>query len=157
MIKVTAKFRSRDLGFDRFIREFEHHRSVSAEAGIFEDAADPVGTKMTMAQLGALHEYGSEKAKIPERSWLRSTFERRSRAWANRVGGELSDYMSRGAGLVMGMALVGEHMASDLRRKITTLRRPRNAKSTIRRKGSSNPLIDTGLMRNSVRGRVTTE
>jgi hypothetical protein len=52
------------------------------------------------------------------------------------------------------LTAVGEFIASDFRRKITTLRSPPNAPSTVAKKGSSNPLIDTGAMRQSVRSRI---
>ena len=38
----------------------------------------------------------------------------------------------------------------DIQQSIVDLRDPPNAASTIRAKGSSNPLIDTGEMKNSV-------
>ena len=38
----------------------------------------------------------------------------------------------------------------DVRREITALRSPANSQATINAKGSSNPLIDSGHMRQSV-------
>ena len=45
---------------------------------------------------------------------------------------------------------VGEFMKDRIQVSITTLRSPGNAPATIREKGSSNPLIDEGFLRNSV-------
>ena len=47
------------------------------------------------------------------------------------------------------MNLAGEAATSALKQAITDLDSPPNAPSTIARKGSSNPLIDTSHMRNS--------
>ena len=47
-------------------------------------------------------------------------------------------------------AEIGELVKSLIQRRITTLRSPANAPSTIERKGSSNPLFDEGFMRKSV-------
>ena len=44
----------------------------------------------------------------------------------------------------------GSVAAGIVKQQITDLRSPPNAQSTIERKGSSNPLIDTGLMRQTV-------
>ncbi len=44
----------------------------------------------------------------------------------------------------------GKLFVGAIQREITELQEPPNALSTIRRKGSSNPLIDTGLMRSKV-------
>jgi hypothetical protein len=45
---------------------------------------------------------------------------------------------------------LGIKAQGDIQSEITSLQTPPNAASTIRQKGSSNPLIDTGEMRNSV-------
>ena len=45
---------------------------------------------------------------------------------------------------------VGLKAQSEIQSSITKLREPENAPSTIRRKGSSNPLVDTGFMREQV-------
>ena len=47
------------------------------------------------------------------------------------------------------LAKLGIQAVGDIQREITNLRTPPNAPSTIRKKGSSNPLIDTGEMRQS--------
>jgi len=48
----------------------------------------------------------------------------------------------------------GSLAAGIVKQQITDLRSPPNAQSTIERKGSSNPLIDTGLMRQTVTYKV---
>lgn len=45
---------------------------------------------------------------------------------------------------------LGIKAQGDIQAEITSLRSPPNAPSTIRQKGSSNPLIDSGEMRNAV-------
>lgn len=49
------------------------------------------------------------------------------------------------------LGLLGQ---GDIQEEITNLSSPANAPSTIRRKGSSNPLIETGQMRGSVTYKV---
>ena len=46
--------------------------------------------------------------------------------------------------------LLGESLKDRIQRSITTLRTPPNSAATIKAKGSSNPLIDTTFMHNSV-------
>jgi len=48
------------------------------------------------------------------------------------------------------LGLVGEVMADAITQKIITLRTPPNAPYTIKAKGSSNPLVDTGQLKNSI-------
>jgi hypothetical protein len=49
---------------------------------------------------------------------------------------------------------VGVVASSAVKVYMTELKTPPNAASTIRKKGSSNPLIDTGAMRQSVTHQV---
>ena len=49
----------------------------------------------------------------------------------------------------------GSVASGIVKQQITDLRSPPNAQSTIERKNSSNPLIDTGLMRQTVTYKVT--
>ena len=59
------------------------------------------------------------------------------------VKGELSHLQARG--------ILGESAQADVQQKITDLREPPNAASTIAQKGSSNPLIDSRAMVQNVR------
>ena len=53
-----------------------------------------------------------------------------------------------------GLERIGAVVAGAIQQSIRDLRDPPNAPATIERKGSSNPLIDTGFMRLSVSWRV---
>jgi hypothetical protein len=46
---------------------------------------------------------------------------------------------------------MGQLAEGHVKQEITDLRTPPNAESTIRAKGSDNPLIDTGALRQSIR------
>ncbi|WP_116082106.1 hypothetical protein [Tropicimonas sp. IMCC34011] len=52
------------------------------------------------------------------------------------------------------MQLLGNRAAADISNEIEELSTPANAPSTIRQKGSENPLVDSGRMRNSVTFKV---
>lgn len=52
------------------------------------------------------------------------------------------------------LTILGLAAVADIQQTIVDLRDPPNAESTIRGKGSSNPLIDTGQMRQSVTFKV---
>ena len=52
---------------------------------------------------------------------------------------------------------MGLKIETDIKDKINRLGSPPNAPSTVRRKGSDNPLVDTGTMRESLRYVVKTQ
>lgn len=52
------------------------------------------------------------------------------------------------------LSRLGIEAADDIRQEITDLKSPPNSPTTIKMKGSSNPLIDTGEMRSKVTWKV---
>ena len=112
--------------------------------GFFSTAKYPDGTPV--AAVAAFNEFGTET--IPERPFFRQSIEGADKV----IMPVLKDGIDP-----MDMALdsrtagkVGLVMQARIQRSITDLSTPANAPSTIKEKGSSNPLIDTGFMRQSV-------
>ena len=73
---------------------------------------------------------------------------------ANQALGELLKSVIRNTNddkiLIEELKKVGQQATSIVKKEITDLRKPPNAPSTIRKKGSDNPLIDTGTYRQSI-------
>lgn len=106
------------------------------------------------------NEFGTSRG-IPERPFMRNTM-RKKRA-------EYREAMKAAAATIIEQAALGESVAKekrkalkklgikaqgDIQAEITALRTPPNAPSTIRQKGSSNPLINSGEMRAAVTFKV---
>ena len=107
-------------------------------------------THSDMVVIAASNEFGT--ATIPERSYLRSTIDEGAREVAEDLAGALGNYL-RDPGrvdLLQRLGLVGEKWVGKVKRKIIDLKLPPNAPSTIARKGSTNPLVDTGRLLNSI-------
>lgn len=93
---------------------------------------------------------GAHSVVIPERSFMRSSFD-------ENIGRIQSD-MDQQAGMVMAgrkdiraaLATVGEKHQARIKAKIRSNIPPENSESTKKRKKSSRTLIDTGAMLNSV-------
>lgn len=112
------------------------------------------------AMIAGVHEFGITIQKesgpivIPERSFLRSTFDENINKWVNFVKRQIPKLLN---GQISARTLcerLGALMVADIQIKITELDTPPNADSTINKKGSSNPLIDTGGLRMRVTYRV---
>lgn len=105
---------------------------------------------ITVARIAAIHEFGSLDGTIPERSFMRSSIDE------NLV--KLTKLLKKLSGLVIdgrmqkkqALGLVGQNIADAMKAKIRTGRFEPLAESTIKAKGSSKPLIDTGQMINSI-------
>ena len=89
--------------------------------------------------------------KIPPRPFLRLSIEKNNKNWLNFTKKAL---LNNNLDFKKSINQLGLLMVGDIQKEITDLKTPPNAESTIKKKGSSNPLIDTGLMRNSVKHKV---
>ena len=120
-------------------------RSKSVDVGFFASARYPDGTYV--ASVAAWNEFGTDDGRVPERPFFRQAIEGADRvinpilkAGVDPQTMELDEQTASTVGAVM----VGRIQAS-----IRNLRDPPNAPATIRRKGSSSPLVDTAHMKNS--------
>lgn len=107
---------------------------------------------MTLVEIAATHEFGSSDGRIPERSFIRRTF-------LVRAAKELVDFqvklakaiVTNGLDPIKALRLLGAWGVAEIRKTITEEDIPPPlAESTIARKGSSKPLVDTGLLKNSL-------
>lgn len=152
MIKVVkSRTTDRDLGLKALIGELERAKHASVEAGLFEGETGSVGG-LTIAQYGAVNEFGG--GHVPERSFIRRTHDENRSKYADFLDKAYDKILRGKAKVIPSLTALGERVASDIRRTITAVRTPPNAPATISKKRSSNPLIDTGAMRNWVRSRV---
>lgn len=100
----------------------------------------------TIAEVAAWNEYGTER--IPERSFIRSTFAKRD-ADLERITTKLCrQFVTGKVSLTRALDILGTWGATAIKKTITsgTGVPPPNAASTIARKGSSRPLVDTGRL-----------
>jgi hypothetical protein len=110
----------------------------------------PFGTMDELVEIMTVHEFGSSNAGIPQRSFLRSAVDD-NRTRIEALQEELLDQMVIGQiNAVTALDRLGVFVTGLVRDKIRTISTPPNTPETIRRKGSSNPLIDTGQARQSI-------
>lgn len=169
------------------------HSGKVVTVGIHEEAGDVESGDLTMASLGATHEFGAKvkhpggtsygyatKAAadrdevrflktgtgymelgvtgphiidIPARPWL----EPGVASATQDIVGVIQSGMESDQSMDQILETVGVVAAGAVKVYMTELKTPPNAKSTIRKKGSDNPLIDTGAMRASVTHKVQVE
>lgn len=147
-----GKIIERDRGWEAIKKRIPTLAGKLLKVGVLESAgmhktASIGGKVLSMAELATVHEYG---LGVPQRSFIRSTVteqEQAIRATLRKVG----DRVLMGKMTAeQGLRVLGEDIKSKIQRKITTGPFVPNAPSTIARKGSSRPLIDTGSLRASI-------
>lgn len=139
-----------DRGWKHIKKELAKMDDAYVKVGIQTDAEVIEGVHM--AGIGAFNEFGTSRA--PERSFLRSTIDEKREVYFRILANEMNKIFAGTRTAAESLGLLGQKATSDIQKKITDLKDPPNAPSTVRAKGSSNPLIDTGRMRASIRYQV---
>lgn len=135
--------------FDRVPDEFENMvAQIGFPSGInYED-----GT--SVAYVAAIQEFGAPAVKIPARPFMQPTVRQKKDEWVKIVSKYLPQVVLGKKTAFDVLDLVGRVAAADIKTTISSIYSPPNAPATIKRKGSSKPLIDTGLMLASVQNAV---
>jgi hypothetical protein len=127
-----------------------------------DDGAVESSSGLTVAEVGGFHEFGVSAFQlpsgavhpgIPQRSFIR--------AWFDESQAFIAETLQSQMALVVAGKLTaekaGERIAlafeGSVKQRIARGIPPPNAPATIEAKRSSKPLIDTGQLRNAVRGR----
>lgn len=129
-----------DLGIDKMIANLKQLDGKKVSAGLFGGFA----SKKAMWQ-----EYGTSRG-IPSRPFLRNTLYENEARWGNEIAPMVITMMMNGGGSETVMSKLGERMQNDIKKTIDAGNFAPLAASTVVRKGSSKPLVDTGDMYGSI-------
>ncbi|MEK5070508.1 hypothetical protein [Sporosarcina sp. FSL K6-1508] len=103
-----------------------------------------------MSMIAAVHEYGEPKLNIPERSFIRSGFDEHVDKVQEKIVELMPAVIHNNVDPDVFLDAIGMEFASLIKKKLIDLQDPPNSEKTIKIKGSSNPLIDTGRLRDSI-------
>lgn len=107
---------------------------------------------LTNPELGAIHEFGSKQRSIPARSFLRMPIATNGDEIAKNAGDGMAQLMTEGQVLTFfkRLGIAAEAVVLKAFETAGFGQWAPNAPSTVSRKGSSSPLIDTGQLRRAV-------
>jgi hypothetical protein len=142
---------------DKIIQEVRIFKRSYVKVGVLEGTqrkARKQSRRIMMAMIAAVHEYGSPKRHIPERSYIRS--------WVDQNKGDIHRILHKLLGNVedgkidatTALKKLGAFGVAGIRKQIRSVKSPPLKPATIERKGSTQPLIDTGQLRNSIHYQV---
>lgn len=122
------------------------------KAGVLGDAGAHEGSNLTNVDLALIHEFGTRDGRIPERSFIRSSFEHNRAEYIENLRKLIKGVYENKMTIPRALGIMGLKMASDMKKGITTGEGipPPNAPATIAAKGSSRPLVDRGRLVNSI-------
>lgn len=129
----------------RFFRELKRMADLEVQVGFQGDQMYEDG--ISIAEVAAINEFGA--SDIPERPFMRQSFENHESELkaaceaANRL-------VNSGGSAEQALQQLGVMAKGLVQEEIVNGGFAPNAESTIKKKGSEQPLIDTGTMRGSV-------
>lgn len=91
---------------------------------------------------------------IPERSFIRGGFDEHIGKTIDKIETMLPHVMALAMDSDMFLDAIGMDLASHIKKYMNELDSPPNADMTVQRKGSSNPLISSGRLRNSIKHKI---
>lgn len=135
--RALDRLRQRLVGDNRVV-------NVGVPEGKREEDGTPV------AMIAAVHEFGSPSQGIPERPFLRAAVQRNRQKYVrlNRIN--LVKMLRGQATVDQALGQLGEMAKGDVQTEIRSGDFAPLKQATIKRKGSSRPLIDTGQMVQSI-------
>ncbi|MCX2589718.1 MULTISPECIES: hypothetical protein [Proteus] len=147
MIKNSGKFNGAGLkALEARIRAMGKRKVV---VGVPAATNNLRNDELSNATIAAAHEFGVP-GHIPERSFLRSTLNENKDNATKLLIKEIKADISQGEFSERPFAILGEKLVGEVKRKIQSGINPALDPKTVKRKGSSKPLIDTGNLLQSI-------
>ena len=152
---MDVKFESKDLGKAKIERELRAARKLVALVGIPSDAKrhedDP---NIGLAEIAFIMEKGSTVNKIPPRPFMKQTRIMNEKKVAGLSKKYLSAITTGKMSAMDAIKKLGASYEGAMKKIFIVGSFTDNAESTKKRKKSSRPLIDTGLLRQSIKYKV---
>ena len=108
--------------------------------------AYPDGTSVIM--VGSVHEFGSPLRNIPQRSFLRSTISDNRKEYRQDMRVLTQQIFNLKLTKAQALGKMGLKVQGDVQQRIVDIKEP--ALKRVRKDGSSNPLNDTGHLKQSI-------
>lgn len=140
--------RDTDRGYRKVVATLTKRASIKMAIGIQDgDGGSPKGGGPSVADVAAINE-----ARWPV---ITVYADRRGEDFLRRTAEQISKGAKSGTDIVTTCDAMAQVAAGEMQEQFSNgLGPPGNSEETIARKGSSNPRIDTGQERSSIRGRV---
>ena len=142
------------------LKRIERLSNKAMQIGIFQDGdggkvhGEEGKDDITILEIATIHEFGAMKVNIPERSFIRKTFDEQKSNMGNVMDKFFTKYIEGSIEYDICMDAIGEYMVGLVRKTIVDMDSPPLKQLTIDRKGSSGVLVDTSKLIDSITWKV---
>lgn len=147
----------RDLGARRLLAELAKAGEITVGIHEAEGAQPKEGDDggESLIDVAVVHEFGYEEGGIPRRSFIRDWVDENEAAHAEQERQLARAVLAGKMTVEQAMKRLGVLRQAEVQRRISDGIDPPLQQSTIDRKGSSTPLINTGQLRSAISHKVT--
>lgn len=142
--------------FDKIIRDLKSLEKLEGKVGIFNDSGSTFKGERIL-DYATIQEFGNKEqgGDVPERSFIRSTADENNH-WTDDIENAAVDVIDGKESPGSSMVQVAIKARDAIKKKILKGddKWPPLKESTIRKKGSSRPLIDKGFLINSIKYKI---
>lgn len=139
----------KDMGYQTIITHLSRLEGT-VKVGIMADAGNEKDGA-SLVEVATYNEFGTQH--IPARPFVRQTTDNNRGVWGS-MAARLEGRVAHGMDPHQALEILGNKAEGDMKATIGRGHFVPNAPNTIKQKGSSRPLIDTGRMRASVSFKV---
>lgn len=158
MASVKTKVVDKDKGWAKLKKRLAKVEKLEVVVGITATrGSEPVGDGLSLVGLATIHEFGAPSVGIPQRSFLAATFDENVQKYDRLLQGGVSAVVKKSDSPKKKLFIVGETARRHVIERIAGGIAPPLAAQTISQKGSDLPLVDTGVLRNSIESVVRGE
>lgn len=113
-------------------------------------------SNLTVASIAVINEFGCLQKNIPARPFFQITLNKH-KFYKDFIREMAREFSTKNKSMTSLLTVLGMKIQGDIQQEITELKEPKNSDLTIKKKKSSNPLIDTGEMRRNVSYKIVKE
>lgn len=140
-----------DHGWKRIERQFSSFKQIDVKIGLFGSGNSP---KNNVAYRGLVHQEPSPSSKTPRRPFMSNAFDEEEYKIKGFIKNEFGKVIDGKQTINQMIKRVGNMHEGQMKRSFTKYNYIELKEATIKRKKSSQPLIDTAVMRNSIKFKV---
>jgi hypothetical protein len=157
---MASRVKDIDRGFKAFVRRWKRaNRGLSVTVGVQPpEAQEKREGGIDMVGIAAVHEFGAPSRNIPQRSFLRSTYDENRKKYQKQITKRVGKgVVTGGAPAAAALREIGTVYQNDVQDKMRSGGiTPPLSPSTInaRPKGDAVPLVDTGRLLGAITVKV---
>lgn len=151
-LRAITDFRDIDKGMANIMSTMKELNGVTIKVGILENSSKMrYKSGVSLVEVAVKNEFG---IGVPERSFLRSTFDNNEKQWNRKIARILQKRLFSYGHLRVAAIQIGRMIQQSVQSTIVVMKSPPNSARTIANKGANDPLIHTRRLLQNIKYNV---